>query len=800
MTIPRLCVTPLLFLVLAVSHASATSVASPVDSDAACSIKSTDPLLSVSITVKDPSAAIVQRAAIDLRCGDTVVNAQTAADGTAALRLHPGTYHLTVLAPGFSDYLQTLTIASPAKTIDVTLAPGSATDVINVTADSGFVPFASNAGSKTGALLIEVPQSISIINTREMEARGVITMNEALRYTPGVQADEYGFEPRFDWLKIRGFSAETFGVFRDGMRFNSLSGKLDPYELESVEVLKGPSSVLYGQVPPGGLINQVTKRPPAERQNEIGVQFGAYDRRQIQGDFGGPIDKQQIWRYRLLGLVRDSGTQVDFTPDNRRLIAPSLTWHPSDRTNITGLADWQHDGTRWSQFLPSQGTLTFNPNGIIPVSTFVGEPDWEKVKRDQASLAYTGDHLFTDGWNFHSNYRYQYINFQGTTVYGNGFDPSIPNNFNLVARTAYALPRWNHINTIDNRALRRFQTSNWEHTVLFGYDYAHVDIKSKQGFVSMPNIDIFHPVYGAPVPALNYYIDQDSLLQQHGLYAQDQIKYKNHLVFTLGGRQDFAINDVKDFLTPSASSSQTDNRFTGRAGVTYLTDMGIAPYFAYSTSFLPNPATPIYNGPNQPYTQAKPSDGRQFEGGVKIQPRTWNSFITASLFDLTETNVIVTDAAFNSLQSGKVRSRGVELEGVAELGHGLNLHAGYSLTATTTLEDATPANIGKWLPQTPRNLTSFLADYTVHDGILSGLGGNFGVRFVGTAAGDSANTIFVPNYTLLDGALRYGWRNTLFSVNATNLTDRRYVATCSGVNYCGYGYARNVIGSAKYRF
>src|SRR5579871_4076696 len=257
---PRLCLAPLLFLALATSYASTTS-------DPACSVQSDDPLLSVAILVKDPSDAVVQRAAIEVRCGDTVINAQTAADGTAALHLHPGTYHLTVLTPGFSDYLQTITVTQHAQPIDVTLTPGSATDVINVTADSGFVPFASNAGSKTGALLIEVPQSISIINTREMEARGVITMNEALRYTPGVQADEFGFEPRFDWLKIRGFSAETFGVFRDGMRFNSLSGKLDPYELESVEVLKGPSSVLYGQVPPGGLINQVTKRPPAERQN-----------------------------------------------------------------------------------------------------------------------------------------------------------------------------------------------------------------------------------------------------------------------------------------------------------------------------------------------------------------------------------------------------------------------------------------------------------------------------------------------------------------------------------------------------
>ena len=150
MTLPRLCLTPLLFLALAVSHASTTSASGPVDSDAACSIKSAEPLLPVSVTVKDPSAAIVQRAAIELRCGDTVINSQTGADGTAALRLHPGTYHLTVLAPGFSDSLQTITIASSAKAIDVALTPGSATDVINVTADSGYVPFASNAGSKTG--------------------------------------------------------------------------------------------------------------------------------------------------------------------------------------------------------------------------------------------------------------------------------------------------------------------------------------------------------------------------------------------------------------------------------------------------------------------------------------------------------------------------------------------------------------------------------------------------------------------------------------------------------------------------
>ncbi|WP_128912625.1 TonB-dependent receptor [Granulicella sibirica] len=83
---------------------------------------------------------------------------------------------------------------------------------------------------------------------------------------------------------------------------------------------------------------------------------------------------------------------------------------------------------------------------------------------------------------------------------------------------------------------------------------------------------------------------------------------------------------------------------------------------------------------------------------------------------------------------------------------------------------------------------------------FAGLGGNFGVRFVGTNAADSANSFFVPNYALIDGSLRFNWRRTLFAVNATNLTDKRYIATCSGLNYCYAGYARNVIGTAKYRF
>jgi iron complex outermembrane recepter protein len=768
--------------------------------DPACSISSEASQTPVKIQVTDQTGALIDLAEIEARCGSTVIKGITGEDGIATIQIRPGTYTLISRVPGFAEKILEVQFPSSAP-VSVMMEVGSATDTVNVSGDSGFVPFASNAGSKTNALLIEVPQSISIVGQQEMEDREVTTVNEALRYTPGVQTDEYGVEPRFDWLKIRGFDAQTFGIFRDGMRFNSLAGKLDPFELESVEILKGPSSVLYGEIPPGGLINQVTKRPLAERSTDIEGQFGSYDRRQGAVDATGSFDRGETFRYRLIGLIRDSDTQTNFTPDNRRLIAPALTWHPSDRTNISVLADYQHDGSKWSQFLPANGTLyNTNPNGIIPVSTFLGEPDYDSVTRDQGSIGYTGDHLFGNGWNLHSNYRYQYINFKGQTIFGGGFDGTSQTD---VLRYLFATPNTNRFNTIDTRVLRRFKTENWDQTVLFGYDFQHINQRATSYYLfGVADLNIYHPVYGqTAIPTGSPYQNNNSLLIQNGLYAQDQIKYRDHLIFTLGGREDFAKNDITNFIPGGAGFSHLDERFTGRAGVTYLTSSGIAPYFAYSTSFLPNAGTFVYDpDTGLSSTPAVPSDARQIEGGVKIQPRTSNSFITASIFQINETNVLVADSNFNQHQDGEVRSRGVELEGIASLTSGLNLHGGYTFTATDNIDDITPANIGKWLPQTPRNQASAFADYSRRGGRFAGLGGNFGVRFVGTNAADASNSFFIPSYGLLDAGLRFGYRHTSFSVNATNLTDKRYVATCTGLAACYYGYARDVIGTAKYRF
>lgn len=751
-----------------------------------CRVQTGTPPVQTRILVQDNTGAAIVGARVTLACGPATASAQTGADGAATISLRPGTYQLDAAASGFSAANRQVEVAATPSPLTVTLSVAATGDVVNVSAADGIVPFMSNFGSKDNASLAEIPQTVNVINEREMQIRDVQSVNQALYYTPGVETDEYGVELRQDWMKVRGFTSDQYGVFRDGMRWDSLAGKIDPFELQSVEVVKGPASVLYGQAPPGGLVNLTTKRPVPERFATVEGQFGSYDRRQGQFDLGGSFDPNQRFRYRLLGLIRDTGTQVNYTPDNRRLLAPEFTWQPSDHTNFTLLTDWQHDTTKWSQFLPEQGILTPNPNGPIPVSVFAGEPGREGVVRDQASVGYLADHVFADGWEIHQNYRYQYSNFQGSTVYGIGF---VPGSLTEVERTNYAYPQYTWIHTLDTRALRRFTTPNWEHTVLAGFDFSDLAQRTQGLIGSAEPINIYHPVYGTPLGPLSAYLNNFTDSPQYGVYLQDQVKYKQHLVLTLGGREDWAVNDVTDFLY-RANQHQNNSKFTGRAGVTWLTNIGINPYYSYATSFQPTSGTNYYG---QLY---RPTYGAQNEVGVKIQPRTWNSYITASFFNIDQSNVLIPDPTNpnNSIQSGSVRSRGVELEAVSQLRSGFTLHTGYSYVSTNQNDT------GEWFPQTPRNQFSFLGDYTVPHGTLAGLGGNFGVRFTGASFGDAANTLAIPNYTLLDAALRYTWRHTEFNVTGTNLTNKIYVATCTGAAYCGYGFARNVLGDVKYHF
>lgn len=663
--------------------------------------------------------------------------------------------------------------------------------------ETGYVPEFSDSATKTDTPLIETPQSVSVINETRIETQNIDNLGEALRYTPGIQGEPFGFEPRFTFLRIRGFDASTTGLYRNGLQLRNpdfaISYGLEPYGAERIDVLRGPVSVLFGAGSPGGLVNYVSKRPTARPLREVGVELGNFDHVGGKFDLGGPIDEAGNFSYRLTGLTRESNTQVDFINDDRLFIAPALTWRPDSQTRLTLLGHFQDDDTRSSQALPAAGTLKPNPNGTIPVDRFAGEPAIDRYERTDYSLGYEFEHHFNDAWTFRQNMSYYGNELNDVSVYSNTVSPDM----RTVNRAFFESFGDLDGLALDNHLQAEFATGPVHHTMLFGVDYQHVELSSLQTFGAGPSIDIFNPVYGAPVPPAPVFNDSDTMQEQTGFYIQDQIKFHDKWILTLAGRYDDATTESQNNLT-TTGSKQDDSDFTTRFGLMYVSDIGLSPYFSYAESFLPSIGTDAAGNEFEPET------GKQYEIGIKFQPRGTNSYMTAALFDLTRENFTETDpATFLPVQTGEIRSRGLELEGVASFDFGLDLIASYTYLDMEIMESVRAGEIGERPTQTPRQMASIWADYAFQSPALLGFHLGAGVRYVGSSYGDLPNTLKVPGETLVDVAAHYDLDNIQFRLNVKNLFDKEYVAsafTRSGSEFATYGQTRTIVGSILYRW
>lgn len=658
----------------------------------------------------------------------------------------------------------------------------------------GYVARRSLTGSKTNTPTIEIPQSISIITRDQLDELGADTLNEALRYTPGFTGEVFGNDSRVDFLQYRGFDENGTGVYRDGLQLRSFGfAEFRPeiYGAQRVEVLRGPSSALYGASTPGGVVNIVSKRPPSEFFAEAKAEFGNFNYKAGMFDIGGPIAGSEKVQARLTGLVRDSETQIDFIDDDGQFVAPAVTLRPTKDTTFTALGYYQRDRTGASnQFLPADGTLDFNPNGVIPTSRFIGETSFDKFDRDAVAAGYVFEHQFSEIWTVRQNARYDYLD----TIYETAFGGGLQADQRTLNRFAFVAEGHSNSVTVDSSVQANFATGPAKHTALVGVDYQYYDVDSLQRFGSAPSIDVFNPVYGARVPSPAITTDTNIKQNQLGIYAQEQLKLFDKLVFSLGGRHDFVYIDQTNKLSNS-DNKQKDSEFSWRFGVVYLSDTGLAPYATYAKSFLPIVGTDI-NG-----TAFQPETGELYEVGIKYQPDNINGAVTMSVFELRRQNVLTTDPSnpVNQVQTGEVRSRGFEMEAVASFEFGLDL------IASLTLQDVviTKSNRGDQgnTPTTvPDTAAALWADYTIPDGTLGGLGFGGGVRYKGASFGDAANTFKVDSYVLFDAAVHYEWEGLKLAVNAENIFNNRHVASCSSANACFYGTDRTVIGSIGYRW
>ncbi|QHG26059.1 TonB-dependent siderophore receptor [Pseudomonas sp. DTU12.1] len=671
----------------------------------------------------------------------------------------------------------------------------------------GYVATRTAAGSKTDTALVEAPRSISVATRQQMLDRNVQNLDDAVKYMPGIVSASYGSDTRYDWMRVRGFEPTHF---LDGLplpRGVYANPKAETWNLDRLALLRGPASSVYGQTPPGGLLDMVSRRPSAESSNAIQVQYGSDNYRQINFASTGKIDDEGQFLYGLSGVVRDAGTQVDRIDNKRYNIAPSLTWNIDTDTKLTLLSQFTRDDTgTTSQFLPIVGTKIKSPLGKVSHHKNLGDPDYEFYDRTYYALGYAFEHRLNDTWQFKQNLRYtkSELSFQQLTVGAYLYAPVDAEG--NISRSSTNVDEDIAQFAVDNNFQADFATGNINHTVLIGLDHQRTDSSYLSIFGGAGTTNIYKPVYGQPIerPARkDAYYDYDQKTVQTGLYVQDQMALDKWRL-TLGGREDWVHQGTTYLNKSDATNTDRSKNFSGNAALSYVFDSGFVPYLSYAESFQP-----ASNASADPVKSYKPTEGKQWELGVKYQPPGSNTLLSAAIYDLTQKNVLVTrfGSGGESItdQAGEVKVKGLELEAISDVTENLKVIAAYTLAKS---EVQTGTYKGNRLQLMPNQQASLWTDYTWHDGVLDGFGIGFGARYTGNTYGDQANTWLgkADAYTVFDGAVHYdlgrlnnSLKGASVKLNATNLFDKQYISTCDA-SYCYYGDQRSVVASATYQW
>ena len=671
----------------------------------------------------------------------------------------------------------------------------------------GYVAKRTAAGTKTDTALVEAPRSISVATREQMQDRNVQNLDDAVKYMPGIVSASYGSDTRYDWMRVRGFEPTQF---LDGLplpRGVYANPKAETWNLDRLALLRGPASSVYGQTPPGGLLDMVSRRPSAESSHAIQMQYGSDNYRQINFESTGKIDDEGQFLYSVGGVVRDAGTQVDHIDNKRYNIAPSLTWNIDTDTKLTLLSQFTRDDTgTTSQFLPIQGTKIKSPLGEVSHHKNLGDPDYDFYDRTYYALGYAFEHRFNDTWQFKQNLRYtkSELAFQQLTVGSFAFSPADANGD--ISRSSTNVDEDISQFAVDNNFQADFATGDISHTVLLGLDHQRTDTSYLAIFGDGGTTNIFNPVYGQPIvrPARSTaFYDYNQKTVQTGLYVQDQMALDNWRL-TLGGREDWVHQGTTYFNKNDATNTDRSKNFSGNAALSYVFDSGFVPYLSYAESFQP-----ASNASVDPLQSFKPTEGKQWELGIKYQPPGSNTLLSAAVYDLTQKNVQVTSfqsgGASVTDQTGEVKVKGLELEAVSDVTENLKVIAAYTLAKSEVQKGQYKGNR---LQLMPNQQASLWTDYTWHTGALDGFGIGFGARYTGNTYGDQANTWAgkANAYTVFDGSVHYdlgrldnSLKGASVKVNATNLFNKDYISTCDG-SYCYFGDQRSVVASATYQW
>lgn len=661
-----------------------------------------------------------------------------------------------------------------------------------------------NTATKTALAPMDTPQAISNVDRETLDLRGVKSVAEALRYVPAVNTElRGGAVSRLDLFNIRGFI--NYQNFYDGLplMYNgwNLQPQIDSIALEQVEVFKGPTSVLYGNIPPGGMVNLIAKSPQQEQSTDVTVTAGNFDRKELSIDSTGQIADTNL-SYRVVAMARKKDGQADTSEEERYVFAPSLDWQVSDKTLVNFNMYYQNDPSAGIYTtVPGAGSVLANPNGKLDSSAFTGDENWNTYEREVLMLGYKINHEFNADWRFLMNARFMDADAYQENTYGTGLE----NDMRTLGRRAYLTDETSQSFVIDNQISGRFNTATVEHNVLLGFDYQQLDSRIIYKDASAPSIDVFNPNHQQiDGSTLNYTYTTDFDLEsrQVGIYAQDQLVLGNWVVIA-GGRYDQYEQTSTDHATGADTDAAIDqDNFAFRLGGLYNFDNGLAPYVSYAQSFEP------VVGSDRHGNAFVPSTGEQWEAGLKYESADMSKTFVVSLFNITKKNDLTRDPTgtpYDKVQTGETQSKGVEFEANVMLTDNIDLATSYTYMDMKVTEDNTGLE-GKTPIWVPKHAANAWLNYYIYNGMPAGTTIGTGIRYVGETQIDAMNSDQVPDYTLVDMSVAYDLSylsdsldGSSISVVASNLFGTEYYS-CYDTNNCWFGAERSITANVKFNF
>lgn len=659
--------------------------------------------------------------------------------------------------------------------------------------DGYSVPDATTA-TRTDTPLRDIPQSIQVIPRQVLEDQQAIRLTDALRNVSGItEGNTFGGSK--DVFIIRGFEQEN--IFRDGFRGTGNIVVRETANLERIEVLKGPASVLFGTLEPGGVINLVTKKPLSEPSYAAELQIGNFGLVRPSIDFSGPLNSDRSLLYRLNAVYESSDGFRNFEQGIERVfISPVLSWKISDRTDLTLEFEYLDD-TR-----PRDRGIVAIGKGIadIPFDRFLGEPgDVNSSKEFNAS--YQLEHRFNENWKLRNAFRFSTTDETRLNAEPSDFDATTGE----LTRDWYDGRASVQSYALQTNVVGNFTTGSIKHKLLFGVDLNRdiSDVRDFFEFGGAPSINIFNPVYGlAPRPRRDdlpdkfFFNDRIDIL---GIYLQDQIDLADNLKFLIGGRFDIVDqeNRFRDASGTDTTSTQQVDALTPRIGIVYQPIKPLSLYASYSQSFAPNSGTTASG------SLLEPERGTQYEVGIRGEFLDGNLSANLAAYHLTKSNIATSDLNPNnvgfSVAIGEQTSQGIELDVIGEILPGWNIIASYAYTdAEITKDNDLP--VGNILVGVPKNTASLWTTYELQQGSLQGLGFGVGVFFVGDRQGDLSNSFQVPSYVRTDASLFYKRNNWRAGINIKNLFDVGYIESASRNYRISPGAPFTIIGTLSVEF